>query len=77
MDDRKFCGIKCVLSLPKKRPCQNLYGWLSCGQVLKRFCDLEQNENKLFLEEQKLDEELSEILNPEWKEEDENMRIIA
>lgn len=41
--------------------------WLSCGQVLNRFCDLF-HEIELFLEEQKLDAEFSEISTAAWKE---------
>lgn len=41
--------------------------WLSCGQVLNRFCDLF-HEIQLFLEEQKLDVTFSEISTVAWKE---------
>lgn len=41
--------------------------WLSCGQVLNRFCDLF-HEIELFLTEQQLDTQFSEISTVAWKE---------
>lgn len=41
--------------------------WLSCGQVLNRFCDLF-HEIELFLGEQDMDADFSEISTFEWKQ---------
>lgn len=45
----------------------NSIRWLSCGQVLNRFCEL-LDQIEQFLQEQQLNEEFGEISTPEWKQ---------